>query len=112
MQPFPTAAMLAGDFTGQPTIYDPTTQTVDANGVIHRTSFADEYHNGNKIPANLIDPVAKAMQAYYPQPNYPGTVIDGVTTNNYFYNLPGKLILLLIFSCAGITTLPQRIGLP
>ena len=86
----PTAAMLGGDFTGQPTIYDPTTQTVDAKGVVHRTSFADEYGNGNKIPANMIDSVAKAMQGYYPVPNRPGTVVDGITTNNYFYNLPAN----------------------
>ena len=84
----PTAAMLNGDFTGQPAIYDPTTQTVDANGVVHRTSFEDEYHNGNRIPAGMIDPVATALQAFYPKPNVPGTTIDGVTTNNYFYNVP------------------------
>jgi hypothetical protein len=86
----PTAAMLNGDFTGQPTIYDPTTQTVDANGVLHRTSFADEYPgNGNKIPTNMIDSVANAMQAYYPKPNVANpTVTNGVTTNNYYYNLP------------------------
>lgn len=86
----PTAAMLSGDFTGQPTIYDPTTQTIDANGVVHRTSFAAEYGNGNKIPANMIDPVAKAIQAYYPKPNVAGTTVDGVTSNNYFYNVPSS----------------------
>jgi hypothetical protein len=87
----PTAAMLTGDFTGQPTIYDPTTQTVDGNGVLHRTSFADEYHNGNKIPAKLLDSVALAAGTYYPAPNVANpTVINGVTTNNYFYNLPSN----------------------
>ena len=35
----PTLAMMAGDFTGFPTIYDPTTQTV-VNGVVTRQSFA------------------------------------------------------------------------
>ncbi|MHB1955942.1 MAG: TonB-dependent receptor, partial [Sulfobacillus sp.] len=84
----PTAAMRAGDFTGQPTIYDPTTQTVDAAGVVHRKSFASEYGNGNKIPAAMIDKVANAIQAYYPAPNLPGTVVDGITTKNYFYNVP------------------------
>ena len=42
----PTQAELNGDFTGQPTIYDPTTQVVTQtpNGpVVTRTSFADEY---------------------------------------------------------------------
>ena len=87
----PTAAMLSGDFTGQPTIYDPTTQTVDANGVVHRQSFASEYGNGNKIPMNLLDPVALKAQAYYPQPNVANpTITDGITTNNYYYNLPAN----------------------
>lgn len=84
----PTAAMRAGDFTGQPTIYDPTTQTVDAAGIVHRKSFASEYGNGNKIPPAMMDKVAKAVQAYFPAPNVPGVVKNGITTNNYFYNVP------------------------
>ena len=51
----PTDAELAGDFTGQPTIYDPTTQVVTQTPdgpVVTRQSFADEYGGGNKIPAN------------------------------------------------------------
>jgi hypothetical protein len=93
----PTDAMRAGDFTGFTTangtpdlIYDPTTQTVDANGVVHRQTFASEYGNGNKIPAPLIDSVAKAIQAYYPEPNAAGTVVNGETTNNFFYNVPSS----------------------
>jgi hypothetical protein len=77
----PTAAMLGGDFTGMPTIYDPTTQTVDAKGAVHRRSFADEYGNGNKIPANLVDPVAGAISKYYPPPN------TSATAGNFFYNV-------------------------
>src|SRR5579872_7366787 len=85
----PTAAMLNGDFTGQPTIYDPTTQTVDSNGVVHRQSFASEYGNGNRIPPSMISSVAQAMQSYFPKPNVASpTVMNGVTTNNYFYNVP------------------------
>lgn len=67
----PTTAMLSGDFTGQPTIYDPTTQVVTqtANGpVVTRTSFAQEYNNGNKIPAGMIDAVAKNIASLYPTP--------------------------------------------
>lgn len=85
----PTDAELAGDFTGQPTIYDPTTQVVmqtPDGPVVTRQSFADEYGNGNRIPASLIDPVAKAIQAYYPKPNVPGDVAQGAAINNYFYN--------------------------
>lgn len=85
----PTAAMLGGDFTGQNTIYDPSTTTV-VNGVVHRTSFADEYGNGNVIPASRIDPVAQAIEAFYPKPNTPGTVVNGITQNNFFYNVPGS----------------------
>ena len=95
----PTDAMLNGDFTGMtyntPTggtapllIYDPTSQTVDASGAAHRRTFADEYGNGNKIPSFMMDSVAKAMQGYFPKLNAPGTIVNGITTNNYFYNLP------------------------
>jgi hypothetical protein len=83
----PTAATLAGDFTGQPTIYDPATTTV-VGGVVHRTSFADEYGLGNKIPSNRFDPVAKALQAYFPASNAPGKVVNGLLTNNYVYTSP------------------------
>ena len=84
----PTAAMLGGDFTGMPTIYDPTTQTVDSGGVVHRQSFASEYNNGNKIPAGMIDSVAKVIETYFPPPNLTGTIVSGIPTNNYFYNVP------------------------
>ena len=86
----PTAAMRAGDFTGQPLIYDPaTTQLV--NGKIVRTSFAAEYGNGNKIPTAQIDKVAAAIQAFYPAPNVPGTTLStGQVQNNYFYNTPNS----------------------
>ena len=81
----PTSAMLSGDFTGFPTIYDPTTQTVDASGVVHRRSFADEYGQGNKIPANMIDPVSAAISKYYPAPNTGSGI-----TNNFFYSVPSS----------------------
>lgn len=84
----PTLAMRSGDFTGQNTIYDPTTQTY-VGGVLTRTSFASEYGNGNKIPTALQNSVALAFQnTYFPKPNTPGTTANGVTTNNYYYNVP------------------------
>lgn len=87
----PTPAMLTGDFTGQPTIYDPTTQTVDASGAVHRQSFADEYGNGNKIPSNMISSVAQLMQAYFPAPNVKNpTIVNGIATNNFVYNIPSN----------------------
>ncbi len=86
----PTAAMLAGDFTGLATIYDPTTQVVTNVGgqqVVTRRSFASEYGNGNKIPANLIDPVAKAIQAIFP------TISGPFSSNNYSYISPSNTTL-------------------
>jgi len=90
--------MLEGDFTGQPAIYDPTTQAI-VGGNLVRQSFACEYAGcnyatGNKIPSGMIDTVATATLAYSPPPNVPNpTVTDGITTNNYFYswasNSPG-----------------------
>jgi hypothetical protein len=80
----PTAAMRSGDFTGLNPIYDPTTQTVDSNtGVVTRQPFAN-----NKIPANMLDAVAKNIQSYYPQPNLPGILVNGIATNNYDYQFP------------------------
>jgi hypothetical protein len=71
----PTVAMRNGDFSGQPTIYDPATTTV-VGGVIKRTPFT-----GNVIPAGRLDAVAKAIQAYYPAPNAAGTTVNGQTKN-------------------------------
>ncbi len=79
--------MRTGDFTGFQTLYDPTTQTVDSTGTFHRKTFADEYGNGNKIPAGQIDPVAAAITKYYPAPN-----VAGATgfSNNFFFNVPNS----------------------
>ena len=105
----PTAAMMAGDFTGLPTLYDPTTQVVKPNGgctytdgapaakagvpCVQRTSFAQEYGNGNKIPANLISPVAQALQKFFPKPNIAGTPVPGkgYNQNNYAYQAPNSV---------------------
>lgn len=64
---FPTSRELAGDFSqstinGTVTpIYDPLTGDANGNG---RTQFP-----GNVIPANRINPVAKAIAAYFPAPD-------------------------------------------
>ena len=89
----PTNAMRTGDFTGLPTIYDPTTEVV-SGPTVTRTSFADEYGNGNKIPAAMIDPVAKNIQAFFP--SNPATAF---TTNNFKYGAP-----------AGVTTEQKWFG--
>ena len=64
----PTAAVRSGNFAGLNPIYDPTTQIVNATtGAVTRQLFPN-----NQIPANMLDPVAKNIQAYYPQPNLTG----------------------------------------
>jgi len=89
----PTQAWLNGDFTGGPTIYDPASQVIAADGSVQRQSFACEYANcatatGNKIPTNLLSSVAQNIQKYYPAPNVSNpTVQNGITTNNVFYNV-------------------------
>jgi hypothetical protein len=78
----PTALQRAGDFSQTRnaagnviTIYNPfTTQTV--NGQIVRTAFPN-----NRIPDNLIDPVAKAMLQFLPLPNTAGNPNTGA--NNF-----------------------------
>ncbi len=92
----PTDAEKAGDFTGMPTIYDYTTQvlTYDSSGTPHvsRTSFADEYGNGNKIPTGYagLSTVAANVQKYFPEPNVPNAQPTslGLPNNNYFTNVP------------------------
>jgi Carboxypeptidase regulatory-like domain/TonB dependent receptor len=115
------AAIANGDFTGPgfPTIYDPTTQTIQQTGshtyqlspgssvasvtqqcpCVIRQSFADEYHNGNRIPASLLNPVSLNFQNVLNtlatnavlQPANVGRsqTLQGVVTNNYAYVTPG-----------------------
>lgn len=106
-----TPAMMTGDFTGLPTLYDPTTQIIMTTGTctetgpqytggslsipapcVQRSSFASEYENGNKIPANMISPVAQAIQKLYPAANTTGTLVPGkgYYQNNYVYNTPSS----------------------
>jgi hypothetical protein len=61
----PTAAMRAGDFSAfGTTIYDPATGNPDGSG---RLPFP-----GNRIPANRISSIARALQERLPMPNLPG----------------------------------------
>lgn len=107
----PTAAMMSGDFSaaGFPTLYDPTTQTVNLNGSCHytdgaysttggvspagvpcvnRQSFISEYGT-NKIPANMISPVAQAFQKLFPAANIAGVATSkGYNQNNFVYQAP------------------------
>ena len=80
----PTDAEKNGNFSNllalgaQYQIYDPASTVAAANGRFSRTPFA-----GNIIPGNRIDPVAKAIQSYYPAPNTTGTTAG---QNNYTRN--------------------------
>ncbi|MCC6394273.1 MAG: carboxypeptidase regulatory-like domain-containing protein, partial [Bryobacterales bacterium] len=66
----PTLAMRAGDFTGQPAIYDPAT-TYETPGV--GGGYARDPFPGHRIPASRMDPVALKMLANgYPEPNLSG----------------------------------------
>ena len=78
----PTLEQRQGDFSktfnqaGQLIrIFNPYTTRASGNAFV-RDQFPD-----NKIPANLIDPVALNALKYYPLPNQPGD--PGTNTNNY-----------------------------
>ncbi len=94
----PTTAVMAGDFTGLQTVFDPTTQTMatDSKGNPYpvRKSFASEYGNGNAIPSSLFDSVASKFQQFYPTPtnHIPGGQFvapnginsEGIPQNNFY----------------------------
>ena len=71
----PTAAMRAGDFSGQATIYNPSSTRPGPSGGFVRDPFAD-----NLVPKSQLDPVSlKMLEVSYPPPTLPGLA------NNYFY---------------------------
>jgi hypothetical protein len=95
----PTDAMKQGDFTGLPTIYDYKTQQLNWvedsnhnwNPVVTRTSFADEYNNGNKLPSTYFSPLMLKFQKFFVAPNVTSGVIthaNGMPWNNYSTNVP------------------------
>jgi len=69
----PTLLQRQGIFTEAingrvPTIYDPQTTVVNANGTVTRTPFAD-----NRVPMGRWDSVARTLLARYPEPTASGT---------------------------------------
>jgi hypothetical protein len=62
------------DFSGTPTIYNPSTRTGPGGASL---PFA-----GNIIPAGMIDPVAAKILSYYPLPNLPGTASNPLYPND------------------------------
>jgi hypothetical protein len=96
---YPEAEMRNGDFSkltnsvGQKVIiYNPFDSVLDANGNAIRQPFPN-----NVIPANLINPIAKAVTSYMPMPNRPAPAGSRYSTSNLalpdyfdvdkFYNL-------------------------
>ncbi|MDX1982273.1 MAG: TonB-dependent receptor [Bryobacteraceae bacterium] len=86
----PTIAERQGDFTrtlnaqGQLiTMYDPLSTRPDPNrtGQFLRDPFA-----GNSIPGARLDPIARRMVEFYPQPNAPGAPFTN--QNNFISNQP------------------------
>ena len=96
----PTSAVMGGDFSGQSTLYDPTTQVMahDAKGNLYpiRQSFQSEY-GANAIPTNLFDPLASNFQKLYPTPTNHiadgqfisgGVNGQGILQNNFYASVP------------------------
>lgn len=96
----PTTSVMAGDFTGQSTLYDPTTQTIayDTKGNPYpvRQSFVSEY-GSNSVPAAMFDKVSAAFQKFYPTPTshiagghfQTGNVTgQGILQNNFYASVP------------------------
>jgi len=78
------------DFSGNPTIYNPTTAGIGGT----RTAFA-----GNIIPGSMLDPVALKALAFYPLPNRTGNpytdpatgiVYPGDIQNNFSFTPPSS----------------------
>ena len=74
----PTAAQLAGDFSGSAPIYDPYSTAAGPNNTFTRQPFA-----GNRIPQSSLNATAiKLGQAIYPASNLAAGVIPGVNYIN------------------------------
>ena len=76
----PTAALANGDFSAfasKVTIYDPLTGTFSGGTVTNRTPFTN-----NIIPANRINPVAKAVLAFMGGPKHGPQGTNNLITNN------------------------------
>jgi len=98
----PTADVMNGLFTGERTIYDPTTQTIayDSHGNPYpvRHSFVSEYGT-NAVPSSLFDSVAAKFQQFYPTASshiaggkfVPGSIgADGQVANNFYSTVPSS----------------------
>jgi hypothetical protein len=87
----PLSAWRAGDFSGGPTIYDPTTRVFDAAGNVigAPTPFPN-----NRIPDNRIHPVSKKLLSFFPLPqqertgaNFVNNEAKRVDADQYTYRI-------------------------
>jgi hypothetical protein len=81
----PTAAMKTGDYSSllPQQLYDPSSTTTSASGVITRTPFPN-----NMIPTSEQDPVAQKLMALYPATNQP-IQTGKYPANDLFVDTPG-----------------------
>jgi hypothetical protein len=77
--------MRAGDFTSQPSIFDPATTQTLSGGVYSRTPFPN-----NQIPTNRVDPAAAKLLALLPTAttsgtfnNYVNSPVESLQTNRF-----------------------------
>jgi Carboxypeptidase regulatory-like domain/TonB-dependent Receptor Plug Domain len=101
-QTVPTAAMRIGDFSGDANvIYDPTTTRTEAGRTIR-----DPFPN-NTIPANRIDPSAKALTEYWPLQNQPGLTANYLSVSGTELNV-ARLDTKIDYTITGRDTLSGR----
>jgi hypothetical protein len=92
----PTALERMGDFSQTRdaqgnliTIYDPRTTRLDPARPAGTTRYIRDPFPGNRIPFELLNPIALNILGYYPMPNQAG---DGLSSNNNYYsNAPSGL---------------------
>ncbi len=92
----PTALQRIGDFSqtydargNLIVMYDPRTTRLDPARPAGTTRYIRDPFPGNRIPSELLSPIALRILAYYPLPNQSG---DGASsTNNYYSNAPSGL---------------------
>lgn len=92
----PTALERQGDFSQTRdaagnliVIYDPRTTRLDPAAPAGTVRYIRDPFPGNRIPAELLNPVARNILQYYPQPNQAGQGLSN--TNNFFSAVPNVL---------------------
>ena len=85
VQTIPTPQMIAGNFAGQPAIFDPSSTQNLGGGVYKRTAFPN-----NQIPRSQMDPAAVKLMALFPAPtnsaafsNYVVSPVEAAQTNRF-----------------------------